>query len=55
MSLAVSAARAHGLTILDGVHNEIDDLVALERVCRQGTEFGFDGSEIAALKQDKVI
>lgn len=46
MSLAVSAARAHGLTILDGVHNEIDDLVALERVCRQGTEFGFDGKSL---------
>ncbi len=46
MSLTVSAARAFGLTILDGVHNEIDDLEALERVCRQGAQFGFDGKSL---------
>jgi len=45
-SLAVSAARAHGLAILDGVHNEIDDLAALVAVCRQGVEFGFDGKSL---------
>lgn len=46
LSLAVTAARAHGLIILDGVHNEIDDLSALEAVCRQGVEFGFDGKSL---------
>ena len=46
LSLAVAAARAHGLVILDGVHNEIDDLAALEAVCRQGAEFGFDGKSL---------
>ena len=46
LGLAVSAARAHGLIALDGVHNEIDDLIALERVCRQGAEFGFDGKSL---------
>ena len=46
MSLAVMAARAHALIILDGVHNEIDDLAALETVCRQGVEFGFDGKTL---------
>jgi len=46
LSLAVIAARAHGLAILDGVHNEIDDLVALETVCRQGVDFGFDGKTL---------
>lgn len=46
MSLTVSAARSFGLTILDGVHNEIDDLEALERVCRQGAQFGFDGKSL---------
>ncbi|MHB8531058.1 MAG: HpcH/HpaI aldolase/citrate lyase family protein [Caulobacteraceae bacterium] len=46
LSLAVAAARAHGLTILDSVHNEIDDLAALEAVCRQGVEFGFDGKSL---------
>jgi citrate lyase subunit beta/citryl-CoA lyase len=46
LSLAVAAARAHGLVILDGVHNEIDDLAALEVVCRQGADFGFDGKSL---------
>jgi citrate lyase subunit beta/citryl-CoA lyase len=46
MALAVTAARAHGLAVLDGVHNEIDDLAALEAVCRQGADFGFDGKTL---------
>ncbi len=46
MALTVTAARAHGLGVLDGVHNEIDDLAALEAVCRQGADFGFDGKTL---------
>lgn len=46
LSLAVTAARAHGLAVLDGVHNEIDDLAALETVCLQGARFGFDGKTL---------
>jgi citrate lyase subunit beta/citryl-CoA lyase len=46
MALTVMAARAHGLAVLDGVHNEIDDLAALEAVCRQGADFGFDGKTL---------
>jgi citrate lyase subunit beta/citryl-CoA lyase len=46
MALTVMAARAHGLAALDGVHNEIDDLEALEAVCRQGVDFGFDGKSL---------
>jgi len=46
MALTVMAARAHGLAVLDGVHNEIDDLAALETVCRQGADFGFDGKTL---------
>jgi len=46
LSLAVMAARAWGLIILDGVHNEIEDLAALEAVCRQGVDFGFDGKSL---------
>jgi citrate lyase subunit beta/citryl-CoA lyase len=41
LTLSVAAARAHGLTILDGVHNDIEDLDALEAVCVQGVDFGF--------------
>ena len=46
MALTVTAAHAHGLGVLDGVHNEIDDLAALETVCRQGVDFGFDGKSL---------
>jgi len=46
LNLSVMAARGAGLAILDGVHNEIDDLEALEAVCRQGVVFGFDGKTL---------
>lgn len=46
LTLSVAAARAHGLAILDGVHNDIDDLDALEAVCVQGVDFGFDGKTL---------
>jgi len=46
LSLSVAAARAHGLTILDGVHNDIEDLDALQAVCVQGVDFGFDGKTL---------
>lgn len=46
LTMAVAAARANGLAVLDGVHNEIDDLAALERACAQGVEFGFDGKSL---------
>ncbi|MGH6957639.1 MAG: HpcH/HpaI aldolase/citrate lyase family protein [Caulobacteraceae bacterium] len=43
MAMAVAAARSRNLVALDGVHNEIDDLEALETTCRQGADIGFDG------------
>lgn len=46
LSLAVMAARAHGLTILDGVYNDIPDLEGLARECRQGADLGFDGKTL---------
>ncbi|HEY2179463.1 MAG TPA: CoA ester lyase [Caulobacteraceae bacterium] len=46
LSLSVIAARAEDLAILDGVHNEIEDLAALEAACRQGAEMGFDGKSL---------
>jgi citrate lyase subunit beta/citryl-CoA lyase len=46
LSLSVAAARSAGLAVLDGVHNEIEDLDALEAVCRQGLDFGFDGKTL---------
>jgi citrate lyase subunit beta/citryl-CoA lyase len=46
LAMAVAAARSFGLVALDGVHNEIDDLAALEASCRQGAEIGFDGRSL---------
>ena len=46
LAMTVAAARANGLVVLDGVHNEIDDLAALEAVCRQGADLGFDGKSV---------
>ena len=46
MSLAVTAARAEGLTAIDGVYNEIADATGFEAECRQGLEFGFDGKTL---------
>lgn len=46
LSLAVMAARAHGLSILDGVYNDIPDLAGLARECAQGAGLGFDGKSL---------
>ena len=46
LSLTVAAGRTFGLTVLDGVWNEIADLAGLEVQCRQGVEFGFDGKTL---------
>lgn len=51
LSMAVAAARIHGLTILDGVHNDIEDQASLEAVCQQGVDFGFDGKTLIHPKQ----
>ena len=46
LSLAVIAARAAGLTAIDGVYNDIADAGGFEAECRQGLEFGFDGKTL---------
>jgi citrate lyase subunit beta/citryl-CoA lyase len=46
LSLAVTAARAHGLTAIDGVYNDIADSAGFDAECRQGLEFGFDGKTL---------
>jgi citrate lyase subunit beta/citryl-CoA lyase len=51
LSLSVAAARGHGLTILDGVHNDIENLESLIAVCEQGVDFGFDGKTLIHPKQ----
>ena len=46
LSLAVAAARAHGLAILDSVTNAIDDVALVEAHCRQAVDIGFDGKSL---------
>jgi citrate lyase subunit beta/citryl-CoA lyase len=46
LSMAVAAARLHGVTILDGVCNEFRDLDVFEAEARQGLMFGFDGKSL---------
>jgi citrate lyase subunit beta/citryl-CoA lyase len=51
LGLAVLAARAHGLAILDGVHLDLSDDDGLAVSCRQGRELGFDGKTLIHPKQ----
>lgn len=46
LTMAVAAARAHGLVVLDGVCNEFRDLDRFTNEARQGLEFGFDGKTL---------
>lgn len=46
LTMAVLAARAHGLLILDGVCNAIDDPALLEVECVQARDSGFDGKTL---------
>ncbi|MGI3900031.1 MAG: HpcH/HpaI aldolase/citrate lyase family protein [Janthinobacterium lividum] len=43
LATSVAAARCHGLDILDGVFNGLDDLAGLAAEARQGRDFGMDG------------
>jgi len=51
LSMIVAAARAHDLSVLDGVFNDIDDEAGLAVQCGQGVEFGFDGKTLIHPKQ----
>lgn len=46
LTMAVLAARAHGLAIVDGVCNAIDDPARLEAECSQARDGGFDGKTL---------
>jgi citrate lyase subunit beta/citryl-CoA lyase len=46
MSQMVTAARAHGLTAIDGTHNDIGDNEGFSESCAQGKAFGFDGKTL---------
>lgn len=46
LALSVMAARAHGLSIADGVYNDIGNLEGLTAECAQGADLGFDGKSL---------
>jgi citrate lyase subunit beta / citryl-CoA lyase len=46
LGLSVMAARAHGLAIIDGVFNDIQDGDGFAAQCRQARAFGFDGKTL---------
>ena len=51
LGLAMLAARAYGLVILDGVHLDLADEEGFALSCRQGRELGFDGKTLIHPKQ----
>lgn len=46
MMFTLAAARAEGLTILDGVWNDIGDVEGCRAECRQARDLGFDGKTL---------
>jgi len=46
LGLSLLAARAYGLTILDGVYNDIKDEAGFAAMCAQGRDLGFDGKTL---------
>jgi citrate lyase subunit beta/citryl-CoA lyase len=50
----VLAARAFGVSILDGVHVDLEDDAGFAAACRQGRELGFDGKTLIHPKQVAV-
>ena len=46
LGICMLVARAYGLSILDGVHLDIDDAKGFEASCRQGKAMGFDGKTL---------
>jgi len=51
LELCVLAARAAGITALDGVHLDLDDEDAFAAACRQAADLGFDGKTLIHPRQ----
>lgn len=51
LSTCIAAARAYGLTILDGVFNSIEDAEGFVAECEQGRDLGMDGKTVIHPKQ----
>lgn len=46
LSAAVTAARAYGIDVLDGVYNAFRDIDGFRRECTQGRQLGMDGKTL---------
>ncbi len=46
LAATVAAARMHGLAVIDGVFNRLDDAAGLAAECAQGRLYGFDGKSL---------
>lgn len=46
LTQSVVAARAHGLSVLDGVFNALEDYGGFAEQCKQGAALGFDGKTV---------
>jgi citrate lyase subunit beta / citryl-CoA lyase len=51
LGLVLLAGRAHGKTVLDGVHLDLDDEAGFVAQCEQGLALGFDGKTLIHPKQ----
>jgi citrate lyase subunit beta/citryl-CoA lyase len=46
LGLCLLAGRAYGLTVIDGVHLDLEDEAGFAESCRQGAALGFDGKSL---------
>ena len=46
LATTIAAARAYGIDVLDGVHNDLSDEAGFREECEQGRDFGFDGKTL---------
>jgi citrate lyase subunit beta / citryl-CoA lyase len=54
LATALLAAREAGVSILDGVYNDVKDLEGFEAECMQGAQMGFDGKTLVHPTQVEV-
>lgn len=54
LSMSAMAARAYGLTLIDGVYNDISDLEGFEVECAQGLSLGFEGKTLIHPSQIEI-
>jgi citrate lyase subunit beta/citryl-CoA lyase len=50
----IAAARAYGISVLDGVYNNFSDLEGLRAECEQGRDMGFDGKTLIHPSQIEI-